>query len=164
MNNKAPPTFQCELCSKITPYRPSLTKEGRKSGYQKKQRFCSTECGYKGRKWRPANPNGYVHSTGYVRVHLYGGKKKLFHRITMEKHLGRPLEDHETVHHKNGQRTDNVLSNLELWSSRQPGGQRVTDKVQFAIEILTLYPDFCRVAGYTVPQFLTFPDSGNEPR
>lgn len=34
---------------------------------------------------------------------------------------------------------DNRLENLELWSSSQPSGQRVKDKVQWAIEILSLY-------------------------
>lgn len=57
----------------------------------------------------------------------------------MEAHLGRPLRPEETVHHKNGQRRDNRLSNLELWSSSHPKGQRVEDKVDWALEILGLY-------------------------
>jgi len=34
---------------------------------------------------------------------------------------------------------DNRESNLELWSSSQPKGQRVEDKVAWAREILALY-------------------------
>ena len=123
-------------------------KDGRPGGYDMSQKFCSKECGYKGRAWRPINPEGHMHSSGYMVLHLRGGGKMLKHRDAMSKHLGRPLTEFESVHHKNGDRLDNSLANLELWSRYQPYGQRVVDKVQFAIEILTLYPDFAKTAGY----------------
>ena len=45
----------------------------------------------------------------------------------------------------NGDRADNRPENLELWSSWQPAGQRVTDKVQWAKELLARYePDVLR--------------------
>ena len=57
----------------------------------------------------------------------------------MERIIGRPLLGRETVHHLNGVRDDNRPENLELWSTSQPYGQRVSDKVKWAREILALY-------------------------
>ena len=60
----------------------------------------------------------------------------------MSEFLGRPLLPHENVHHKNGDRSDNRLANLELWSTHQPPGQRVKDKIAWAKEIIELYSSY----------------------
>lgn len=65
------------------------------------------------------------------------------HRLVMEAHIGRHLLPTENVHHKNGIRGDNRIENLELWSRSQPYGQRVSDKIAWAIEFLGQH-------GYTV--------------
>lgn len=62
--------------------------------------------------------------------------------------VGRKLFDHETVHHINGVRADNRDENLELWSGRQPGGQRVEDKIAFCVAFLKDYPEDLENLGY----------------
>lgn len=59
--------------------------------------------------------------------------------MMMEEMLGRKLYRHENVHHINGIRDDNRTENLELWSTAQPQGQRVEDKIKWAKEFLAQY-------------------------
>jgi hypothetical protein len=132
-------------------------RTGTWTAYQR--RFCSDECR---KAWRHANiahrainSEGYVvvaaeptmhedvRDGGYARVNLgtgqYGRGRMLKHRQVMEEHLGRKLLANETIHHISGNKLDNRIENLELWSSRHPKGQRVTDLVEYALEILTQY-------------------------
>jgi hypothetical protein len=68
-----------------------------------------------------------------------GDNQSLEHRYVMAQVLNRPLWPDESVHHRNGDRLDNRPENLELWSRWQPRGQRVEDKVHYAVELLLRY-------------------------
>jgi hypothetical protein len=72
---------------------------------------------------------GHLDKHGYKILNngARGGYRQPEHRAVMERILGRTLAKNETVHHKNGVRTDNRPENLELWSTRHGRGQRVTD-------------------------------------
>ena len=69
--------------------------------------------------WPLGESPGHITSGGYRMVRR-DSQSILEHRWVMEQHLGRPLLDDETVHHKNGIKTDNRLTNLELWVLMHP--------------------------------------------
>jgi predicted nucleic acid-binding Zn ribbon protein len=86
-------------------------------------------------RWKK-NHQGYMYR---VKTENTVQTRQLQHRWIMEQHLGRELLKHENIHHINGDRADNRIENLEIWSVSQPKGQRVADKVAWAKEILSLY-------------------------
>lgn len=91
--------------------------------------------------WEPkkaAHGAGSIDRNGYRMVTI-DHHRVAEHRHVMEQLLGRRLTKDENVHHVNGVRHDNRPVNLELWSSAQPSGQRVEDKLAWCREFITRY-------------------------
>lgn len=120
--------YICEQCDE--PFQAFVSSE--ENG---KRRFCSKPCFY---AYQTENSQGSINEDGYVVISV-DGVRKIEHRYVMSQILGRKLRKGENVHHKNGIKHDNDPSNLELWTTSQPPGARVEDKVEWAIEFLKLY-------------------------
>lgn len=94
------------------------------------------------RRVKPKGQHRGIDPNCYVRVSRpTGGGYILEHRLVMERILGRSLFPKERVHHKNGNRADNNPGNLELWTVDHPPGQRVSDQVAWARQLLATYPE-----------------------
>lgn len=136
---------KCKYCGDIFLFRPYKVRG-------KFQEFCSVSCRAKApqlnkRREKHWNWKGgkIKDNHGYVQVLLKEKHPRssrgyvLEHIVKMEKKLGRFLLPSENVHHINGVRDDNRIENLELWSTSQPKGQRVKDKLEYAREIIKIY-------------------------
>lgn len=117
----------------------SRLKNGHSTSCGCKRIEANSKSGPEGRHWK-GGLSRWKTPQGYVMCQVYGREGRIMeHRLIYEQHLGRPLRDDESVHHKNGIRDDNRLENLELWSSSHPSGQRVEDLTAWAKHILLLY-------------------------
>jgi len=88
---------------------------------------------------------GYITRDGYMTYHFKNhpcadknGRVQASHKVYYE-HTGKLLMKGETIHHKNGDRLDNRIENLELCTINHPHGQRVDDKIKWCIEFLDQY-------------------------
>ena len=63
---------------------------------------------------KKTNSNGYVWILTNPRQRIW----HLEHRLVFEKYLGRKLFSEEIIHHRNGDKKDNRLENLQLLTSK----------------------------------------------
>ncbi|MBE3092789.1 MAG: HNH endonuclease [Chloroflexi bacterium] len=66
--------------------------------------------------WRKGKSQGYINTHGYL-VFYINGKEYLAHRMIWEKYYGTIPEGH-IVHHKDENKLNNDISNLELKENR----------------------------------------------
>jgi hypothetical protein len=97
-------TIRFKLIRK-SPYKPWNSKSKKKASAAQIKRWDRT-----GRKGVSLKPNGYLEFT-------HGPQKgRSVHRVIIEKYLGRKLDYFETIHHCDGNRSNNKIGNLELMS------------------------------------------------
>lgn len=99
--------FNCIVCK--TKFRRTKTEVGRG-----RTKYCSRSCsalahmGENNSNW---SGGSYINDSGYRRLKR-GSSYRYEHRLVVESHLGRALTLKEDVHHKDGNKLNNVLGNL----------------------------------------------------
>lgn len=104
----------CQSCKKDFEILSSALK---RSGRAK---FCSKKCYWSAKIGRPISSRREItYFAGYTYVKDENGRRVGEHRHVMEKLLGRRLLRSEHVHHKDHNRSNNSLENLELLTASE---------------------------------------------
>lgn len=103
----------CPICGKLRLKHPRMSW----ALYNKATHCKDCHNGANHPRWKGGIDNGYVyaHSPNHPCKDHHGRVRQ--HRLVIEKHLGRFLLPDEVVHHINGDKKDNRIENLELFSS-----------------------------------------------
>lgn len=119
---KLPIIKNCEWCKEDFDARAK--NHNRELSRMLNQRFCSRKCmsteraTYHNQEAHHNWKGGEFMDKGYKRKHLYLGNGKradpMQHDLIMEKHIGRKLNIDEVVHHKDRNRSNNEIGNLQL--------------------------------------------------
>lgn len=110
-------TVKCKYCSRVT------EKYDRDASF-----FCNRDCYM---NWKRENPNKKAYKekifvSGYWYIYMpshpratKNGRYIAEHRLRLEEKIGRLLKSDEVAHHKNGIKTDNRKSNLEVMTQSE---------------------------------------------
>jgi hypothetical protein len=106
----------------------------------------------KGARWKGGRRES---SSGYIHIHSpkhpYRHKNNYYpeHRLVMEKELGRYLEKDEVVHHKDHNKKNNDISNLELLTKSTHGKLHFMERKEKGIRYLSRLNRFITFNGET---------------
>lgn len=115
---------QCSVCDNQYHCSPSKDRNGL-------SKFCSRNCQFKNKKM--GLPTGeYLGYDGYIVVsRTKDGRKQIKkHRLMMEFFIGRRLLPKEVVHHKDNNKLNNHLENLQIMSVREHNQHHANERSQ----------------------------------